>query len=1587
MAIYHLSSGFISRSSGRSAVQNTAYITGEKLHESRRGIDVNYQNRSHDVACFATLLPEHAPSHLASLSIWDKAESFEDEYALKRFPNGELAREKYMNSAQTAMTLIAALPKELSLDSSKELIEDFLKERFVSRGLFCTYAIHENAGNPHAHFLISRRSIDEKGAFSWLKDREICLKKELKITRSLWADKTNFYLERDGFDERISEKSFLDLGLNLKPTKHHGWYADKLVVEGKSSRIISQNEQVYLDNKQKIEITPTVILDEITSKQATFSQKDLLYAIQKRVGDDVNLTSYVFENCLKESIYVGEHIDGLRRYSSVNYAKSEEQALSLLKDFNQASFKQKIYGSDIAKTLAKQYSYLSDEQKHAVFGLLKDDALSVLVGRAGAGKTTTLKAVSDCYQKAGFNVIGCSLSAVASENLGNEAEIGSSTLHSLLYKLDVLKEADNKLLSFDSVVEEGVLKQFSWYKNLVLFGNNRLNNKTVIIVDEAGMIGIKQWESLLTHAKEAGSKIIAVGDNNQFSAVNAGDFFRAIKESRKENLFELSQIRRQKVDWMKQASLAFSRLDIQEGLTAYHRNGYVHEVDQKNIATNMARDYIHHIKLGKDVAVLAYTNAETGLLNNEIRSLLKQESLIEKETILTFKNKTYVKGEKIVFLENDKEDVKITNKYGLKVEGAFIKNGSVGTLLKADHKGNVKVQLKDQTFAHFNVNDYQSIDYGYAITTHKSQGQTVDITLVKAHKRHDAKALYVAMTRHREESHLYYSPNQFKSFNHLKIALSRYQDKDLVKDYTIQKPYEKAWERVQDYKLCGLDLAHMKASKDDFDIKAYQAIRLEQITLGREILKDFESHKTFINQGGFTKEMLEITTGLKQRPLSILEEKAKLQVELYGETALATRILWKELKGKDLNLHKSQFDAFKTMQGERNSLAKDILENYRLHAPFIKEKAKEYLISKKTLIKHVEKQNSSTVDNTQNVKEHHHEVTKSYTKTIPEFTRTSHEIVIDLNNNIKDIATHFLGKPTSQTSREWRYGKKGSIAIHVAGQKQGLYANFETGESGNVVKFIADQMNLDKKEAFKWGVDYLGLGSKEFKKPVYESKEKTQPIHLEEKQWVPTFPINIPYPDLKREKQLSYMLKGRHEVATFEYKDAEGKTLGYVVRLEDKDGNKITPTLTYCQNNKGQKQWQFKGFGDDRPLYGLDILKQKQNAPVLIVEGEKTCEAARLIFKDHAVITWSGGCGSVQKSDWSPLKDRDVTIWPDHDKAGSLAATKIAAILNEKDIKSLAIVDLPSTLPHKWDLADKLPQGFTHEELMSNAIKIDQKELVKDKGNVVQKELTITLSPLREITDKEINDTHQKFELYKFDLYGFKSSFSLHQKEMTNHMYQNLRTSFALVQKEEPPHLREEAVIQSTFYDTAKNYYNIKEDSPLDTLKSLNDIAFYATQKFMGNPSYYMSHDKSILIQDAHKMMGQQNQENTKAVHALQQKNPEVPQNIHQAYVEMFVQIKLLTNTQMNDTTKTQLLEEIKNIHHYIENHPKISKMDDRHKEVLLKNTLISRMENSNLNTEKSIFKAVEETVKLQKQIEQSKTFERQKELERGFER
>jgi hypothetical protein len=172
---------------------------------------------------------------------------------------------------------------------------------------------------------------------------------------------------------------------------------------------------------------------------------------------------------------------------------------------------------------------------------------------------------------------------------------------------------------------------------------------------------------------------------------------------------------------------------------------------------------------------------------------------------------------------------------------------------------------------------------------------------------------------------------------------------------------------------------------------------------------------------------------------------------------------------------------------------------------------------------------------------------------------------------------------------------------------------------------------------------------------LYERKEPKRELTyapVKKDRWTPDFEL---------------LLKRRPEFV-WRYLDASGeKTLGYVCRWTGATGCKEIRPIIPCRDQDGHVHWQVRAMPEPRPLYGLELLAQHPDKPVLIVEGEKAADAGRNnpAFAGYIVITWPGGAKAVSKADWRPLKGRTVKIWPDHDDPGRKAAQEITKILME----------------------------------------------------------------------------------------------------------------------------------------------------------------------------------------------------------------------------------------------------------------------------------------------------------------------------------
>jgi len=277
--------------------------------------------------------------------------------------------------------------------------------------------------------------------------------------------------------------------------------------------------------------------------------------------------------------------------------------------------------------------------------------------------------------------------------------------------------------------------------------------------------------------------------------------------------------------------------------------------------------------------------------------------------------------------------------------------------------------------------------------------------------------------------------------------------------------------------------------------------------------------------------------------------------------------------------------------------------------------------------------------------------------------------------------------------------------------KKGFVHCFGCGAHHDVIGFVQRYENISFVDACK------KLGHQEFI-PAPEAKPAQVPEKPDEGKWVALLPVPDDAPALMRgdwtvpiwnPKRLRY---ARFRPArTDAYRDIDGRLLGYVLRCEFADG-KITPTITWCIGPDGAMQWCIRPFPRPRPLYGLQDLAARGEAPVLIPEGEKCRAAGACALPMYVAISWPGGGKGIRYVDWSPLKGRDCVLWPDADLPGRQAMlghtdrtgrfhAGVAQYLHRAGVRSIRFVD-PTGQPEGWDIADALDperDGWTPRQL------------------------------------------------------------------------------------------------------------------------------------------------------------------------------------------------------------------------------------------------------------------------------------------------
>jgi Ti-type conjugative transfer relaxase TraA len=745
MAIYHLHVKLIGRKSGSSAVASAAYRSASRLRDERL-------DRSHDfsakrgVVHSEVMLPEHAPDAWSDRErLWNDIEAFE-----------------VRKDAQLAREVEFALPREMTQAQGIELARDFTRSEFVDRGMIADLNVHwdmteDGMPKPHAHVMLTMRAVDESGFGQKVRDWNRT--EMVERWRERWAELANERLAELDIDARIDHRSLEAQGIALEPQNQIGAPAKRIEEKGIEGEGIEADRaelhrEIARGNGARIVADPALGLDAITHQQSTFTGRDMA-KFAHRHSDGIDQFNEVM-GAMRGApglVELGRDPRGEDRFTTREMIETERR-LHHAAELMAERERHEVLGAAREAALARAEQSglaLSGEQVDALAHVTDGRDLSIVVGHAGTGKSAMLGMAREAWKAAGYEVRGVALSGIAAENLERGSGISSRTIASM---------------------------EHGWGQD-----RDRLTSRDVLVIDEAGMVGTRQLERVLSHAAEAGAKVVLVGDVKQLQAIEAGAAFRSIYE--RHGGAEIGEVRRQREEWQRDATRDLAAGRTGNALDAYRSHGMVHEAQTREQARGDLIDRWDRERQAvpeRSRIILTHTNDEVRALNEAARGRMRAAGDLGDDVRLAVERgeRHFASGDRVMFLQNER--------------GLGVKNGTLGTIEHVSAQS-MTVQTDDGRSVRLDLRDYNRIDHGYAATIHKAQGMTVDRAHVLATPGMDAHGSYVALSRHRDGVDLHYGRDDFASQDRLVRTLSRDRAKDMASDYEHRDPAQNYAER------------------------------------------------------------------------------------------------------------------------------------------------------------------------------------------------------------------------------------------------------------------------------------------------------------------------------------------------------------------------------------------------------------------------------------------------------------------------------------------------------------------------------------------------------------------------------------------------------------------------------------------------------------------------------------------------------------------------------------------------------------------------------------------------------------------------
>ncbi len=341
--------------------------------------------------------------------------------------------------------------------------------------------------------------------------------------------------------------------------------------------------------------------------------------------------------------------------------------------------------------------------------LASPGGVQVVLAAAGTGKTFALDAAREAWQRAGVPVLGCALSARAACELRDQAAVDATTIARLRMALD-----------------DGC----------------GLQPGSVLLVDEAGMVGTRDLAVLADAAAQASARLVLVGDDHQLSEIAAGGAFSAL--AKQLTPIELPDVRRQVEPWDRAALAQLRDGDFELFAQAYAEHGRIVTKPNATAAREaLVGDWWQAMHRGQDALMLAHRRTDVGDLNARARSLTRAAGYLGEDQ-LTVGDRSFAIGDRVLATRNDRR--------------IGVHNGQAGTIaaITADEitlalRGGERLALP------LPYVEAGHLDHAYALTAHRAQGATVDATFVLGSDELYREWGYTALSRHRQEARFYLS--------------------------------------------------------------------------------------------------------------------------------------------------------------------------------------------------------------------------------------------------------------------------------------------------------------------------------------------------------------------------------------------------------------------------------------------------------------------------------------------------------------------------------------------------------------------------------------------------------------------------------------------------------------------------------------------------------------------------------------------------------------------------------------------------------------------------------------------------------------